>query len=102
LFQGVVLWYKVLTEESRARICERLWSPGIDSEETNPSAYVAWQAGTTNRVVVPARHARNRFLGSFKGLQIRALYSADERVQRLAMASFWRTFHHDGIFGPIW
>jgi hypothetical protein len=37
----------------RARICKRLWSPGIDFEESVP------QAG-------------NRFLGSLKGLQIRA------------------------------
>jgi hypothetical protein len=36
-----------------------------------PTAYVAWLAGTTNRVV-PARQAGNRFLGSLKGLQIRA------------------------------
>jgi hypothetical protein len=40
-------------------------------------AYVAWQAGTTNRVVVPARQAGNRFLGSLKGLQIRAQHPAD-------------------------
>ncbi len=32
-------------------------------KETIPPAYVAWQAGTTNRVVVPARQAGNRFLG---------------------------------------
>jgi hypothetical protein len=50
----------------RARICIRLWSPGIDSEEPIPPAYTAWQAGTTNRVVVPARWTRNRFLGSLK------------------------------------
>jgi hypothetical protein len=56
----------------RARICKRLPSPGIDSEESIQSAYVAWQAGTTNRVVVPVRQAENRFLGSLKGLQIRA------------------------------
>ncbi len=42
---------------ARARLCKRLWSPGIDTEETIPPAYVAWQAGTTNRVVVPARQA---------------------------------------------
>jgi hypothetical protein len=36
-----------------------------------PPAYVAWRAGTKNRVVVPARQAGNRFLGSLKGLQIR-------------------------------
>ncbi len=35
-------------------------------------AYEAWRAGTTNKVVVPALQARNRFRGSLKGLQIRA------------------------------
>jgi hypothetical protein len=62
------------TDLYRARICKRLWRPGIDAEESIPPAYVAWRAGTTNRVVVPARQAGNRFLGSLKGLQIRALY----------------------------
>jgi hypothetical protein len=37
-----------------------------------PLAYVAWRTGTTCRVVVPIRQAGNRFLGSLKGLQIRA------------------------------
>jgi hypothetical protein len=41
----------------RARICKRLWSPGIDSEESTPPGYVVWRAGTTNRVAVPARQA---------------------------------------------
>ncbi len=41
-----------------------------------PRAYVAWRAGTTNRVVVPPRQTGNRFLGSLGGLQIRALVSA--------------------------
>ncbi len=31
---------------SRARIFKRLWSPGIDSKEWIPPAYVAWRAGT--------------------------------------------------------
>ncbi len=56
-----------------SRICKHLRSPGIDSKESIPPAYVAWQAGASNRVVVPARQAGNRFLGSLKGLQIRAL-----------------------------
>ncbi len=30
----------------RARIFKRLWSPGIDSKEWIPPAYVAWRAGT--------------------------------------------------------
>ncbi len=46
--------------------------PGIDSDGPIPPAYVAWRATTTNRVFVQARHAGNRFLGSLKGLQIRA------------------------------
>ncbi len=29
-----------------ARIFKRLWSPGIDSKEIIPPAYVAWRAGT--------------------------------------------------------
>jgi hypothetical protein len=58
---------------SRAGICKRLRRPGIDSEDSIPPAYVAWRASTTNRVVVPARRAGNRFLCSLKGLQIRAL-----------------------------
>jgi hypothetical protein len=33
----------------------------------------SWRAGTSNRVSVPARQAVNRFLGSLKGLQTRAL-----------------------------
>ncbi len=58
---------------NRARNCKRLRRPGIDSEDSIPPAYVAWRAGTTNRVVVPARQDGNRYLGSLKGLQIRAL-----------------------------
>jgi len=52
---------------SRARICKRLWSPGIDSEESIPLVYVAWRGSTTKKVVVSGR-----FLGSLKGLQILA------------------------------
>ncbi len=58
---------------SRARICKRLRRPGIDSEDSILPAYVALRAGTAKRIVVPARQAGNRFLGSLKGLQIRAL-----------------------------
>jgi len=36
---------------------------------------VAWQAGTTNRVVVSNCKTGNRFLSSLKGLQARALFS---------------------------
>jgi hypothetical protein len=56
----------------RARICKGLWSQGIDSEQSIPPYYLAWRAGTINRVVVPARQAGNRCLGSLEGLQIRA------------------------------
>ncbi len=36
-----------LTKASRAGIISLLWSPGIDSRESIPPAYVAWRAGTT-------------------------------------------------------
>ncbi len=39
----------------RARICKRLRSPGIDSEDSILPAYVAWQAGTITLFDVPAR-----------------------------------------------
>ncbi len=39
---------------SRDRICKRLRSPGIDSNESIPPAYVSWWAGTSNKVIVPA------------------------------------------------
>ncbi len=55
----------------RARICKRLRIPGINSG----IAYVAWRTGTTNRVVVRARQAGNRFLGSLQGLKIQAQMS---------------------------
>ncbi len=54
------------SQQSRARICKRLRRPGIDSEDSIPPAYVAWRVGTTNRVVVPARQAGNRFFGLLK------------------------------------
>jgi hypothetical protein len=61
------------THVHQSRISKRLRSPGIESEEAIPPAYVAWRGGTSNRVVITARKAGNRFLGSLKGLQIRAL-----------------------------
>ena len=43
-----------IREMVRARICKRFRSPEIDYEKSIPPAFVAWQAGTTFRVVVPA------------------------------------------------
>ncbi len=40
----------------RVRICKRLWSPGIDSEESTPTSDVAWRAGTKKGLSY--RHAR--------------------------------------------
>jgi hypothetical protein len=47
---------------------------GIDSKESTPPVYVAWRAGTLNRVVAPAGQAGIRFLDSLKGLRIRTQY----------------------------
>ncbi len=62
----------VSANENRGRIYKCLKRPGIYSDDLISLTYVAWRAGTTNRVVVPACQAGNRFLGSQKGLQIRA------------------------------
>jgi hypothetical protein len=43
------------------------------AQKSIPPACVIWRAGTTKRVIIPARKAGNRFLGSLKGLQTRAL-----------------------------
>ncbi len=40
---------------TRAWICKRLRSPGIDTKKSIPTVYVIRQAITTNRVVVLAR-----------------------------------------------
>jgi hypothetical protein len=63
-------------EQFRARICELLRNPGIDSKESMPPAYVAWcpvrQAYLLCR---PARLHRlaESILGLLKDLQIRTL-----------------------------
>jgi hypothetical protein len=44
------------------------------AQESIPPAYVVGEAGTKNRIAVPACQAGNRFLGSLKGLQMRAQY----------------------------
>jgi hypothetical protein len=72
----------IIISNRRARICKRLRRPGIDSEDSIPPDYVAWRAGTTKRVVVPARQAGNRFLGSLKDLQIRAQGSVSQKSFR--------------------
>ncbi len=48
---------------NRARTFKSLRSPGIDSKESISPAYVAWRAGTSNEVFVPAYQAGNQFLG---------------------------------------
>jgi hypothetical protein len=36
----------------RDGICELLRNPGIDFKESNPTAYVAWRPGTTNKASI--------------------------------------------------
>ncbi len=89
--------FQAPAEGSRARICKRLRSPGIDSEESILSAYLAGRTGTTNMVVVPARQAGNRFLGSLKGLQIRAQlqlhhFSFWDRIKKNLKSNIWGLF----------
>jgi hypothetical protein len=77
--------------ENRARICKRLWRLGIDSEQSIPPSYLTWRAGTKNRVVVLARQAENRFLGSLKGLQIRAQAQSGQNLPLFYIRSFLGT-----------
>ncbi len=65
----------ILLQSSAARIWKRLWSPGIDSEESIQPVYVAWRAGTTNRVVVPGPPGWKSIPGLLKRFTIRALDS---------------------------
>ncbi len=60
------LWYRTGCVVSRARICKRLRSPGIDSEESIPPTYVTWRAGATNRVCAPVRQAKESIPGLLK------------------------------------
>jgi hypothetical protein len=66
-----------------------LRSPGIDTNESIPPAYVAWRACASIRVVERARKARNRVLGSLKALQIRAQESIPRNRLRRAYVA-WR------------
>jgi hypothetical protein len=51
---------------SRARICKCLKRPEIDSQDSIPPAYVAWRAGTSNRIVAPARQGWESIPGLLK------------------------------------
>jgi hypothetical protein len=63
-----------LSQYTEPVFVKRLWNPEIDSEKSIQLAFIAWLAGTTNSVGIPSRQPGNRFLGSLKGPQIRALY----------------------------
>jgi hypothetical protein len=55
----------IRVSQFRARIYKRFRRPGIDSEDSIPPAYVAWRAGTTNRVVVPGWESNPGLLKRF-------------------------------------
>jgi hypothetical protein len=51
------------------RLCtESVFVHVFGAQESIPPACVTWRTSTTNRVVVPAREAGNRFLGSLKAV----------------------------------
>ncbi len=58
------------------RVGKRFRSPGIEYKKSIPPAYVAWRAGTSNRVVVLARQAGNQFLGFLKFTNSGPLFSS--------------------------
>ncbi len=61
------LWYTYRVRDGKES-SEPVFVNVYRAQESIPPA---WRDGTTIWVVVPARHAGNRFLGSLKGLQIR-------------------------------
>jgi len=69
-----LLFSRHVKKDSWARIFKRLRSPGVDSKESIPPAYVAWRAGTSNIGLLyrPARLGIDSWAPK-KGLQIRAL-----------------------------
>ncbi len=74
---GLELYSAARVYEVRARISKRSRSPGIDSKESIPPAYVAWRASPSNRVVVPAWESIPELLkrltnsGSVRGVSVR-------------------------------
>jgi hypothetical protein len=70
----------------RARICKRLRSPGIDSEESIPSAYVAWRAGTTTLFLLSSslhRLFKNSGTGQRDPFLFRSSRNTDPRQRKL-------------------
>ncbi len=58
-----------------AQICKFLKSPGIDSKDLIPPAYVAWRSGTLTLFEAQDSIPWNRFLGSLNVLQMGAQIS---------------------------
>ncbi len=67
----------MVLKNSDLRYTEPVFVNVYGAQESISPASEACRAGTINRVVVPARQAGNRFMGSLKGLQIRALDSTN-------------------------
>jgi hypothetical protein len=80
IFQTKYLQYVLLP---RDRIYKRVISLGVDSEESIPSAYVAWRAVTTNRVSDRPARLGIDYLCFLKDLQIRTLVRANVRFHKL-------------------
>ncbi len=58
----------MLKKQFRARISKRLWSQGIDSEQSILPAYVAWRAGTANTVELSTCRTDPAGLESISGI----------------------------------
>jgi len=67
--QELIPWNEFLQTMyvARARICKRLWRPGIDSKESMPLAYFAWRPGTTYRVCCTGPLGLESISGLHKG-----------------------------------
>jgi hypothetical protein len=86
----------------RARICKRIWSPGIDSASPmypgGPVQQIGLSPGWES---IPGVLKMLTNTGSVHDITVCTIWNTGSS-NRLAMATFWRTFHHDGKFSPAW
>jgi hypothetical protein len=82
------LWFCALNDlgcrrlHELARIFKGLWSPGIDSKESIPPAYVAWRAGTITLFLLGAYSPHRFFKNSSSEHR---LYAVIDSVESLSI-----------------
>ncbi len=80
---------------TRDRIFKRLRSPGIDSKELIPPAYVAWRAGTITLFLLGFPSPHRLFKNSTS-----AFYDALQRMEARRLGPFSTHFWLEKVFLP--